>query len=319
VALVELSGLMIFYPVALPLAYEGLGPWAPLAGWWATQLLTLVLVFWTSGYRPRLCWERARVRAMVRYGVGFSASEWIWSLGKLVNPLIVGRYAGAEAVGQVALATRLVEQLSYVVLLPVARLAIPVFARLREDRGRLTKALNEGTALQLLVIGPVLVGFGLVAPWIVPLLLGSQWLPALEVYPFIAAAYLSGATVSLHSSVLFTLGKLWQIAVTRIAHVVLFAGSALVLVPRLGLKGYGWADMVALPSYVLLLIWVWAYVGKPISAETLVWLACWILALFAWQLGPWAWAILLVPLIWPSTRREVPRAAATVLASISKR
>src|SRR4028118_1833060 len=50
VALVELSAAVIFYPVALPLAYPGLGTWAPVAGWWATQLLTLGLLYRVSGY-----------------------------------------------------------------------------------------------------------------------------------------------------------------------------------------------------------------------------------------------------------------------------
>src|SRR5215213_8113848 len=118
IALVVLSGQTATYIVALPLAYQGLGSWAPVGGLWASQLLTLSLLYWISGYRPRFYWESARVRSMIGYSLGFSASEWLWNLGNLVNPLVVGRYAGAEAVGQVALALRLVEQVGSVVLLP---------------------------------------------------------------------------------------------------------------------------------------------------------------------------------------------------------
>jgi O-antigen/teichoic acid export membrane protein len=312
IALVELMGQATIYVVAVPLAYQGLGPWAPVAGTWASQLVTLGLFYRMSGWWPRLHWDAVRVRAMLRYGFGFSASEGIWNLGNLVNPLIVGRYVGAEGVGQVALAIRLVEQLSNIVLLPVGRLSIPIFARLQDDRARLASALTQAISLQFMVLGPILAGFGLAAPWIVPLLLGARWLPALEVYPFIAVAYLSASSSGLLSTVLFVLGRLWEVAIFRLAHLILFAGSALLLVPHLGSVGYGWADVVALPSYALLLTWVTVYVGRPISAQAGVWLVSWTVPLFSWQLGPWTWVGAIVPLLWPATRRELLQTIAMV-------
>jgi O-antigen/teichoic acid export membrane protein len=319
VALIELAGLITFYPVALPLAYRGWGPWAPVAGSWAAQLLTLGLLYQLSGYRPRLQWEAARIRAMVSYGLGFSSSEWIWNLGNLVNPLIVGRYAGAEAVGQVGLAIRLVEHLAAIALVPASRLAIPVLARVSEEKARLVRALSEGTTLQIVSLGPVLAGIGLIAPWIIPLLIGPGWLPALEVYPFIATAYLVGSAQSLHTSLLFVLGKLREVVIFRLTHLVIFAGSALLLVPQLGLRGYGWADLVALPAYSLLLIWNFLHVGRPISVHAVAWLACWILPLFTWELGYWTWTGVVVLLLLPATRRQLLQVVAMVWKSVRDR
>src|SRR5215204_2732178 len=125
VAFVELSGQIALYLTALPLATQGWGAWAPVAGWWAQQLLTLGLLYRMAAYRPQLRWERARVRAMMGYGLGILASDRLWELRNLVNPLVVGRYAGTEAVGQVAFAIRLAELLSNMLLIPVGRLSIP--------------------------------------------------------------------------------------------------------------------------------------------------------------------------------------------------
>ena len=312
VALIELSGLVIFYPVALPLAYQGLGPWAPVAGWWAGQLLTLMLVYRMSSYKPRLYWEWSRLRAMMKYSLGYSFSIWIWNLGNLVNPLVVGRYAGADAVGQVALALRLVEQFGSIIVFASERLSVPVFARLQEDRARLVNALNKGMSLQLMALGPILVGVGSIAPWVLPILLGPDWLPALEVYPFVALYFLTATAFILHSSVLFVLRRIWEVALVRLVDVSLLAGSALLLVPHLGLKGFGWASVLALPSWILLLIWFRAYVGRPISTQAMLWFIGWAIPLFGWQLGPWAWTSVLVPLIWPATRRELLQAIAAV-------
>jgi len=318
VALIELSGLLVLYPVAIPLALQGLGPWAPVAGWWAQRLLMLGLVYYMSGYRPRFHWEAGRMRAMAGFGIGYAASEWVFMLNRLVNPLIVGRYVGAEAVGQIGLVIRLVEQVYSIAAFPVTRLSIPVFVRVRDDKARLVKALNEVITLQVMSLGPILAGVGLIAPLIIPLLLGPEWLPALVVYPFIAIDYLTGAAANLHASILFLLGKAWRVAVCRLTHTVLFVGAALLLVPRLGLVGYGWADMVALPSYLLLAIWVLLYVGRPISAAAGVWYVALVIPLFSWQLGHWAWIAVIAPLLWPTTRRELQRAVAMVVRSVRK-
>jgi O-antigen/teichoic acid export membrane protein len=305
VAMIELSGQLVTYMVALPLAYRGLGPWAPVGGLWAQQLLTFGLLYRVVAYRPRLRWEPARVRRMVRYGLGFAAAGWVWETRNLINPLVVGRYAGAETVGYVALAIRVTEQLSFLAMGPAWRLSIAVFGRLQADRTRLARAITEGMSLQLMVVGPLLVGFGVVAPWILPPLLGSRWLPMLEVYPFIALSYLSGAALNLHSYALNVLSRNWQVVVADLVHVVLFAGSALLLVPRLGLRGYGWAEVAALPSYVLVVLWVLIYIGRPTYTRAGVWFTVWAVSLFGWQLGTWAWASVLLPLLWRRTRGEL--------------
>jgi O-antigen/teichoic acid export membrane protein len=317
VALIELSGQTATYVVALPLAYQGLGAWAPVGGMWASRFLALGLLYGMSGYRPRLHWEFARIRTMAGYGLGISASDWLWQLRNLVNPLVVGRYAGAEAVGQVALAIRLVEQLSFIVDATAYRLSIPVFALLQENRARLVKAVSEGTNLQLMAVGPLFAGFGLVAPWVVPLVFGPRWLPVLEVYPFIAVTYLCGAAFSLQASALYVVRGTWGVAFFHLVHLVLFAGSAVLLVPHLGFRGYGWAEVVALPSYTLILIWFQVYVGRMRYAQALVWFTAWAVPLFSWQLNAWAWTSLIVPLIvsliWPAPWRELLRAVALVL------
>jgi len=256
---------------------------------------------------------------MIGYSLGFSASEWLWNLGNLVNPLVVGRYAGAEAVGQVALALRLVEQVGSVIALPVARLSIPVFARLQEERTRMMQALDESMSFQLMALGPLLAGVGLVAPWVLPSLVGSSWLPALEVYPFIALSYLVGVAFGLHSSILFVLQRLWAVATFRLVNLVLFAGAALLLVPYLGLRGYGWAEVAHLPSWVLLLAWFRVHVGRPISVRAVVWLVTFAIPIFYWQLGPWAWTSVVVPLMWSATRRELTHAIAMVMRRTRRR
>jgi O-antigen/teichoic acid export membrane protein len=304
VAMFELVGMLVYYVTALTLAFRGFGVAAPIAGWWAQQLSALVLASHAARYRPRLHWDRGLARDMVAYGLTFSASTLVFKLRELVNPLVVGRYLGAEAVGYVALAIRFVTSLSFVKD-AAWRLSMPTFARLAQERSRLVRAVTEGMQLQLLVQGPLLVGFGWVALWLLPLAFDSEWLPAMEVYPFIALSYLINALFMLHSSALYALRRNLKVVAFTSVHVALFAGSAFLLVPSFGLVGYGLAEMVALASYAVIHVNFARVVGTPAYFLVGVWGAAGALALFVHELGWWAASGLALVALWPRTWREL--------------
>jgi len=318
VAVIELGAQVIYYGVALPLAFRGAGAWAAVAGWWAQQAVAVTLTFVSAHYRPRLRWDRSQVREMVHYGLGFSASTWVWQLRSLVNPLVVGRYGGAASVGYVALAIRIVEVLSFVKT-ATWRLSIAALARIRDDRARLARSVAEGMKLQALAVGPPLLAFGLVASVVIPRFFGPRWSAVPTIYPFIALSYLANSLFNLHSSALYVLRRNWDVTLFHSAHVVLFAGSALLLVPRLGLRGYGVAEVVALASYLAIQRLLVRQIGRIDCLVPLAWGMALGLALFAapdrwWALGGLA-AVVLWPAAWSDLAamsrsfREVLRAA----------
>ena len=94
---------------------------------------------------------------MLSYSLGISASGWVWSLQSLINPLIVGRFAGEAAVGYVALAIRLVDVLGFAKA-ATYRISIAALAKVQGDRDRLRRAVTEGMGLQILVLDLCLLG-----------------------------------------------------------------------------------------------------------------------------------------------------------------
>lgn len=307
VATIELSGQLIYYLVALPLAFHGAGVWAAVAGWWIQQLQTTGLLYWLARYRPRFHWNSETIAQMLSYSVGYSASAWVWQLRNLVNPLIVGRYAGAEAVGYIALAIRIVEILSFVKS-ATWRLSIAAFARVQGDPVRLGKAVTEGMSLQILALGPLLVVASWLNPWLIPLLFGSHWLPVIQIYPFIALSYLSNAMFNLHSSVLYVLKRNWEVTAFHFAHVVLFAGTALLVISRfrnLGFIGYGWGEIAALASYAILHVFVVQNIHSPKYRLPILWWLALTGALFIYQLGWWSALGLVAIACLPETHRQL--------------
>ena len=186
------------------------------------------------------------------------------------------------------------------------RLSIAALGRLQGDRIRLSKAVTEGMGLQILALGPLLVGVSWVCPWIIPLLFGDHWLPVIQIYPFIALSYLSNAMFNLHSSVLYVLRRNWEVTAFHLVHIALFAGTALLLVSRfLGVVGYGWAEVVALGSYVIIHAFVVQNIGSPDYRLPILWWGALAAALFVYQLGWWSALGLVVIAFLPGTHKQI--------------
>lgn len=289
---------------ALGGAVAGLGPWSLVVGWWVQQVLMTAWLWPSTGYRPRWRWEPARFRAMVAFGVGFSGSMWLWQLRGLVNPVVVGGLAGAEAVGVVALAVRMVEALSFAKV-ATWRLSLAALSRLKGDPPGLVKAVSEGMRYQALALGLPLVAFAWSAPWVVPAVFGKAWMPVAAVFPFIAAGCLINAVFNMHSAALYALGASARVAVFHGVHVLLFGGAAAFLVARFGAIGFGWAELAALPSYCVIHRAFAEAAGRPAYAAAAIWLSAYVIPLAAFPHFPWALAALALPLVWPSTREAL--------------
>ncbi|MBI5394538.1 MAG: oligosaccharide flippase family protein [Verrucomicrobia bacterium] len=308
VAWIEVAGRLVCYAVALPLAYMGFGAWAAVAGWWSELVTVLVSTYAVSGFRPRLCWHRALAREMVHYGLSYSGAAWIRQLSTLINPLLLGRFLGAEAVGYVALTVRIVESLSFV-MMASWRLSMSALSRVQQDRARLTQAITEGSRLQLIALGAPLMAFGWLSPWVVPLLFGSRWIPVTEIYPFVALHYLTNATFNLQLSALYVVKRNREVALINTTHVGLMAAGTVVLTPHLGLAGYGWALVLALLSCGVSYYYTARHIGRPDYRLSALWWTAMALALFWLTLGAWTAAAIVAALLWPATLRELKKYA----------
>lgn len=270
VAAIELIGQVCGYAVAIPLAFRGWGAWAPVDGMLITQGVVLCLIYGSVSLRLRFHMDFGLIREMLAYGFSYSGAMWTWQLRTLVNPLIVGRFAGAQGVGYVALAIRLVEVLAFAKQ-ATWRLAMAALAKLGDNAERLCRSITEGMRIQSIAVGVPMALFASIAPFVLPPIFGARWEPAFRVFPFIAISYLLNAMFNLHSSVLFLLKRNAQVLQFHLLHVISFSTSAALLVPRIGYIGYGWAEVLAFPAYLLLHPYVRSAVGRPDYRPALLW------------------------------------------------
>ena len=304
VAWIELLGQLLSFVVSLGLALRGFGAWAPTLGWCTYQTQTCILLWAVSRLRPKLCWDWSRIKDMLSYGFGVSASGWVWYLRTLINPLIVGRFAGEAAVGQIALAIRMLEVLSFAKA-ATYRISISALAQLQSDSDRLKRAISEGMELQLLALGPLLVLASWIGPIVFPLLFGREWTPAMTIFPLLGVTYLTNAAFNLHCSTLYVLRRTWEVTAFHASYVALFGVLAFLLVPQAGIIGYAWAEVFVIVTYLVAHLYINHLIGSPNYQIAAIWWAGFSLAMFSYQLGWWVAIVLGVVFLLPETRHRL--------------
>lgn len=306
-AWIEVGGDVALYGVSVGLAATGAAVWAPVSGYLAWQAWLLVASCAAARYLPRLAWTRERMREIARWGFGYSSGSWLRQLEGVIGPLVVGRFAGAAGVGYATLIGRLVDTLAF----PARaswRLSIVSFGKVQGDLARMRRGLSESMALQVLALGPVFAGFSLVAAIIVPLVFGHRWSHAIPLFPYLALASLGTALQTSQLTVLYVTEHNLEVAKVQGTRVALLLPSALILVPAIGLIGWGVASIITLLS-LLVSDRVVRRVISPDYSATVPWALAFVPPLFIATVGIPAGLLLLVPtafaLALPSARRQL--------------
>jgi PST family polysaccharide transporter len=190
VAVGEILDQVLFYAVALPLAFTGHGLTGVAVGIGARGLLTAALlrrlapVPWLG--RP----HRDEVRRIVAFALPTLGS----ALLLLVNGLAAVAILGGGHAAELAFFMTTVTVLGYAATVQVVaqRVAFPALARLQGDVAQLRGALEGTMHMSAVLMTACVVPLAATGPVWLPALFGSEWARAWEPMTFGAAALLIG-------------------------------------------------------------------------------------------------------------------------------
>jgi O-antigen/teichoic acid export membrane protein len=180
-----MSSRVIGTLVTVTWAFVSAGPYALVAGMIGRRVIALGLSFVLQAYRPRL--------SLVAFTELFRFSRWVM-LENVLNAFrqrsanfVLGRVAGAQALGLYSMAYELAMMASSEIEQPIRRAVFPGYAKVASDPAALRSAFLDVFAMIAMVAAPVAVGMGLVAPLVVPILLGPRWLDAIPLVQILSA------------------------------------------------------------------------------------------------------------------------------------
>ncbi len=203
------------------LALAGFGLWSLVAMEIVRRLVTLVLIVPRAGWTPAFVFSRRELVEVLRFSSRRVENFGLTYFSQNALPrIVIGQWLGTEALGLFVVSRRLLDQLNNVLSGPVAAVAFPAASRLQADRQKLQRLIASSIRLTTWVFWPMVLGIVAVAPLLVPLAFGEDWLAAVPVVQILALGTLRVPVSSFNTAVLVAFGRMGSLSFISILSIL---------------------------------------------------------------------------------------------------
>lgn len=182
IAIIEISSMLAGIAIGCCMALFGYGYWSLVGMQVCVAASTLVLTWWTSGWRPTLPKRRSGVAPLLKFGAHLTLSDLVGRLAARTDGILIGRFFGAESLGLYTRANILLARPLEQLLSPISSVVIPVLSRLQSDPERYRATFLRAYDTVALVIFPLTALFLVLSEPLVILLLGPEWKDAVPLF-----------------------------------------------------------------------------------------------------------------------------------------
>ena len=266
---------------AIVMALNGFGVWSLAGGALAGAVVQTCAYQALTGYWPRPRFSTSFLKSTWRTNGGYFGNGILFFINANLDFMLIGRTLGATMLGQYQNARSLTDEIRVRMIQPVQRVLFPAFSAIQNDADRFRDGILRSGRLLALTFTPMGFGVAAVAPELVRVLYGEQWLPMIPILQVISIATGLGAAASIGSPIFNAtnrvglLFKLYLIQ-TLLAIAFILVGS------QWGLMGVVWSRLaltgvslvffrIAFGLVKMHLQHIWQIMGSPCIAAGLMW------------------------------------------------
>jgi O-antigen/teichoic acid export membrane protein len=227
---------IVFNLLVVFLAWKGFGIKSFSIAVLARGVIGLIVIYFLSPWKIGFAFSKSSLKRLLKFGLPFQINTFIAVAKDDLMTIVLGKIIGASGLGYLGWAKKWAEQPLRFLMDNVSRVAFPAFARLQDDRQRLTQAVEKSIFFLCFLTFPILTGFSVLASDLVKIIPRYlKWEPAL------LALYLycfNSAWAVVSTSMTNLLNAIGMIKKT-LKLMLMWLGLTWSLMPVLGLKfGY---------------------------------------------------------------------------------
>jgi O-antigen/teichoic acid export membrane protein len=190
-AIIDVTSIFVGFSTACILAWLGFAYWALVVQQLANAATSLLLTWWTSGWRPSKPKLKSGVRPMVKFGAHLTVADLIGRLSLNSDTILIGRFFGASPLGLYTRANVLLARPLEQVLTPISGVLIPVLSRLQLDPQRYRRTFMRAYDLLALIALPFAAMCLALAKPLVLVILGPRWTGVIPLFSAFALVAIS--------------------------------------------------------------------------------------------------------------------------------
>ena len=156
-------------------AYSGLGVWALVAMHIADALISLVLLWVISPWRPRGKWSKRSFNYLWGYGSKLLASGLLDTVYSNIYPIVIGKFYSAADLGQYSRAKGYAYLPSQSLTGVIQQVTFPVLSQIQDDDQRLGNNYRRMLRFTVFIVFPIMIGMAALAYPLVVSLVTDKW------------------------------------------------------------------------------------------------------------------------------------------------
>ena len=181
-AVIGLGSMIAGYLAGIFLAWRGFSYWALVGSQLAVALTNTVLIMLVCRWTPGLPRKNTGARSMIKFGSHLTGFTTINYFSRNLDNLLIGRFWGAQQLGLYTRAYQLmglpIDQINE----PLTSVAVPSLSRLTDSAESYRRAYLRMLEKVALLTMPCVVLMIVNADWIVKIILGAQWVGAIQIF-----------------------------------------------------------------------------------------------------------------------------------------
>tara|TARA_B110000503_G_scaffold143688_1_gene247046 strand:+ start:1211 stop:2584 length:1374 start_codon:yes stop_codon:yes gene_type:complete len=264
-AIIDTSALALGVLAGIFSAWIGLGLWALVIMQVVNSMIATALVVIRVNWVPQFRYPDSESMEMLRFGLNLSLSNLLNYLSRNTDTFLIGRYLGADALGQYSRAYALLIAPISQLTAPLSIVFLPALSRLKEEPKRFSELYLSLVRWVNLLTAPSAVLLAFFGSNLTVLLLGKNWHEAGDIFEVLAITAIFQPLGNLCGLMLVALGQTDRILKWTLFSSVLIVGSFFAGI------SFGAIGVAAFYSFAILVqqpILTWFTLKKsPVSLE----------------------------------------------------
>ncbi|MBN1979701.1 MAG: lipopolysaccharide biosynthesis protein [Anaerolineae bacterium] len=193
--------------VGVAMAFLGYGVWCLVAQTLVRGLVGVIALWGISDWRPRLAFSRRHFRELFGFSVNILGMNVLTFFNRRTDDFLIGYFLGPVALGYYIVAYRVLLVMINLVIDVITSVTLPVFSRMQGDPERLRRAFYEAVHYIELAAFPIFLAVFVMAPELVSVLYGPQWVSSIPVMQVLSLVGVLLAAFYIHGNLLVAAGR----------------------------------------------------------------------------------------------------------------
>lgn len=204
---ISILGQLISCATGLILAFLGFGVWALVFQGIASSIITGIVLWLSSGWKPKLIFSTKSFRRLWSFGVNMLGSALINKIYNNLYTLVIGKCYSSASVGMYNRANGYASLPTNIIMDMSLGINFPILVKLQDDRDRLLSAYEKLLKVPIYILYPLLLGLIVLAEPTIQVMIGDKWLPCVPYLQILCVGYMFYPLNGLNVNLLIVKGR----------------------------------------------------------------------------------------------------------------